>query len=667
MRRIPKSTRRAARPSFVAIDSFESLEPRVVPSLAGSFDLMIEFAPGVSSAAQQAVLSSVGGVVVQTLPGRTEAISLPAFESPSAMIHQLQNDPGVVYVETDASIRAASITPNDPYFSQQWGLSNTNGTGIDAPRAWTVTTGAPTVVAVLDTGVDFASPDLSGQLWTNPNLAADAATYPGDVNGWNFVSNNANVQDDNGHGSHVSGIIAASGNNGTGVTGVDWGARLMEVKVLDSNGNGTTDEAASGIYFAVAHGATVINASWGGGTYSQTLYNAINYAGQHGVVFVTAAGNNGTNTDTTPSYPGSYRLPNEIVVAATDQNGNLASFSDFGATTVDIAAPGVNIWSTVPGGYAQYSGTSMATPYVTGVVALIQGLAPSASPAQVINQVLSTAKPLPGLAGLVVTGGIVDAANAVGALLPGANFAATQAASSGSTPIGLQSEGSTNLVAGATSPSDLQASILASPEFLNKSGGTAQDYVNALYQTLLGRPADPSGLASWVAQLAGGATRYDVARLIEWSPEALATKVARWYQTDLGRTASLATLKNDVGVRSWAAMLSSCVADNAVRAQILGSNEAVAHFGGTSTSFVNGLYQDLLGRAADSAGLAYWSGLIANGAAPSNVVAAIEASIEAAQTKVAGWYQADLGRTASIATLKQDSGVDFWANMTATT
>ena len=662
MNRIPKRTRRGARPAL------EALEARLTPSAVGSFDLLVQFAAGVSDSSRQAVLASVGGSVVQTLPNETDDVLFTAADSnPGALLRQLQNDPGVMYAESDASIKSASITPNDPYFSQQWGLANTSGTSIDATGAWTVTTGAATVVAVLDTGIDLAHPDLSGQLWTNPNLAADAATYPGDANGWNFVSNTSNVQDDNGHGSHVSGILAASGNNGTGVTGVDWGARLMVVKVLDSNGNGTTDEATNGIYYAVAHGATVINASWGGGTYSQTLYNAINYAGQHGVVFVTAAGNDGTNTDVSPSYPGSYRLPNEIVVAASDPSGNLASFSDFGATTVDIAAPGVDIWSTVPGGYAQYSGTSMATPYVTGVVALIQGLAPNASPAQIINQVLSTAKPLPGLAGLTITGGIVDAANAVGALRPGSNFATGGVSASATNPVGLQSEGATNLVLGATAADDLQASILAAPEFLNSSGGSAQDFVNALYVDLLGRPADSGGMSSWVAQLAGGATRYDVARLIEWSPEALATKVARWYQTDLGRTDSLATLKDDVGVQGWAALLAAGSSDNAVRAQILGSNESVAYHGGTAVSLVDGLYQDLLGRAADPAGLAYWSGLIANGSTPNSVAAAIEASIEAAQTKVAGWYQTDLGRGTTIAMLKQDAGVDFWANQMATT
>src|SRR5262249_30714117 len=163
----------------------------------------------------------------------------------------------------------------------------------------------------------------------------------------------------NGHGSHVSGIIAAAGNNGIGVVGVDWNAQIMPLKILGSDGSGTTDAAGSAVYFAVAHGARVINASWGGGDPSPALQNAISSAGAHGVVFVAAAGNSSASNDVIPTYPASYRLSNEIVVAAVDSSGNLASFSNYGATTVDVAAPGVNILSTVPGGYAWYSGTSM--------------------------------------------------------------------------------------------------------------------------------------------------------------------------------------------------------------------------------------------------------------------------------------------------------------------
>jgi subtilisin family serine protease len=313
--------------------------------------------------------------------------------------------------------------PNDPQFKPQWGLSGSTRTSIDAPLAWTRTTGSSAViVAVLDTGIDLANPEFAGRLWTNPDSSGSDG-HPGDVHGWNFLADNADIQDDNGHGTHVAGIVAATGNNGIGVAGVDWNAQIMPLKVLDASGGGNDAAIVEGIDFAVEHGARIINASWGGGPPSQAVANAISFAGSHGVVFVTAAGNNGGNDDVTPFYPASYHLPNEIAVAAINQSGGLASFSNFGAKTVALAAPGVNILSTVPGGYAVESGTSMAAPYVSGVVSLVASLYPSDTAAQLVQQVLSTTKPLPSLAGKTITGGIVDAARAVGVAHASTNIA----------------------------------------------------------------------------------------------------------------------------------------------------------------------------------------------------------------------------------------------------
>jgi len=322
-----------------------------------------------------------------------------------------------------ATVQTQGLIPNNADFKLQWGLNDAANTDIDAPQAWARTTGSSSIiVAVLDTGIDLSNPAFAGRIWTNPNPSADTA-YPGDVHGWNFVANDADVQDDNDHGTHVAGILAATGNNGIGVAGVDWNAQIMPLKVLDANGDGTDAEIVSAIDFAVQHGARVINASWGGGPYSQAVADAISYAGSQGVVFVTAADNNGTNDDTAPFYPASYDLPNEIAVAAVNQAGGLASFSNFGVHSVALAAPGVNILSTVPGGYAYMTGTSMATPYVSGVVALVAGLHPSDTAAQLVQQVLSTTKPLASLAGKTATGGIVDAARAVGPGRSGLNNA----------------------------------------------------------------------------------------------------------------------------------------------------------------------------------------------------------------------------------------------------
>jgi subtilisin family serine protease len=302
--------------------------------------------------------------------------------------------------------------PTDPQFSQQWGLNNPSDVDIDAPEAWAVTTGsASTIVAIVDSGIDIRNPDLAGRLWVNPSASRRGRT----VYGWNFVNNNGNVQDQFGHGTHVAGVIAAAAGNRKGIVGIDWNAKIMPLKTLAADGSGSLANAAAAIRFAVDHGARVINASWGSDLPDDALYDAIVYADQKGVVVVTAAGNEGTNSDVVPIYPASYDLPNILVVAALDPSGGLASFSNYGLHSVDLAAPGVSIYSTYPPRtYGLLSGTSMAVPYVTGVVSLLAGLHPDWSAEQLVQQVLATVKPLPGLAGKTVTGGIIDAAQAVG-------------------------------------------------------------------------------------------------------------------------------------------------------------------------------------------------------------------------------------------------------------
>lgn len=302
--------------------------------------------------------------------------------------------------------------PSDPSFGQQWGLNNPSDIDVDAPEAWTATKGASsTIVAVIDSGVDVRSPDLVGRLWVNPDASRRGKT----VYGWNFADGDADVRDEYGHGTHVAGVIAASAENGQGVVGVDWNARIMPLKTLAADGSGSLESAVAAIYFAVDHGARVINASWGSDLADADLYNAIAYADEKDVVFVTAAGNDGLDDDLQPVYPAAYHLPNVLVVAAVDPSGNLASFSNYGPHSVDLAAPGVGVYSTYPPRtYGLLSGTSMAAPYVSGVVSLLVGLHPDWLAEQLVQRVRATVKPLPGLAGKTVTGGIVDAAQAVG-------------------------------------------------------------------------------------------------------------------------------------------------------------------------------------------------------------------------------------------------------------
>ena len=237
------------------------------------------------------------------------------------------------------------------------------------------------MVAIIDTGIDYTHPDLAANIWTNPGEIAgdgidnDGNGYVDDVHGYDFVNNDGDPMDDHFHGTHTAGTVGAVGNNGVGVTGVNWQVKLMALKFLGASGSGSVSGAVSALEYAVTMGVRLSNNSWGGGGYSQALYDAIKNSQVIGHVFVAAAGNSGVNSDLQPAYPASYDLDNIISVAAIDSSDNLASFSNRGVVTVDLAAPGVAVLSTVlGGGYASYSGTSMATPHVTGAAALALGL-----------------------------------------------------------------------------------------------------------------------------------------------------------------------------------------------------------------------------------------------------------------------------------------------------
>lgn len=326
----------------------------------------------------------------------------------------------VQYAEPDYIVHAAVI-PNDPQWPNLWGMTN-----IKAPQAWDTYTGdANLVVAIIDTGINRNHPDLAANIWINPGEVAgnglddDGNGYVDDVYGWDWAYNDNDPMDGHGHGSHTAGTVGAVGNNGVGVVGVNWNIKLMALKFLNDSGSGTTSNAISALNYAVNKGVKVSNNSWGGGGYSQALFDAIENGKAVGHIFVAAAGNNGTNNDTSPFYPASYTNDNLIAVAAIDVNDNKASFSNYGATSVDLGAPGVNILSTVLGtGYSYYSGTSMATPHVAGAAALLYGLNPTWTYSQVRDRILSTARPIPALSGKTVTGGTLDLAAAVAGSTP---------------------------------------------------------------------------------------------------------------------------------------------------------------------------------------------------------------------------------------------------------
>ncbi len=305
-------------------------------------------------------------------------------------IEALYRSGTVVYAEPDYRLKA-DRTPNDPKFPRLWGMHNTGQTGgtpdadIDAPEAWDERVVAPDVVlAVIDTGVDYRHKDLRANMWTNPQEIADNGIdddnngYVDDVYGIDTYNGDSDPIDDHGHGTHVSGTIAGRGNNQVGVAGVAWRSQIMALKFLGRGGTGPTSGAIEAINYALAakqangYQRVILSNSWGGGSFSQALYDAIDAARAAGVLFTASAGNDGSDTDTKPHYPSSYDLPNIVSVGATDHRDRPASFSNYGCGSVDLFAPGNRIYSTVPGnGYEAWSGTSMAVPHVSGAAAII--------------------------------------------------------------------------------------------------------------------------------------------------------------------------------------------------------------------------------------------------------------------------------------------------------
>jgi subtilisin family serine protease len=375
----------------------------------GVREIVVERQAGVSAADQADLRAQAGVSYVEPGPlPNTEVDQAPAGRLASA-VAALTRDPQVEYAEPNGEVRAAS-TPNDPFFTQEWALSNTGqsvggtsgtaGDDIGASYAWPHSTGSGVTVAVVDTGVDSGATDLQGHL----------------VAGYDFVDGDTNTQDQNGHGTHVSGIIAASQNNFVGVSGVAPGAKVMPLRVLDANGWGTFTDVAAAFNYAGQHGVRIVNASLGGGSPSQTLEQAV--ANNPNTLYVVAAGNSDSNNDdpSTPFYPCDLPEANLICVAASDQSDQPAWFSNYGGATVDLFAPGVNILSTWIGGqYAYEDGTSMATPMVTGTLALMLAHNPSLSAAQLKQDLLASVDPAPQLFGLALTGGELDAATAVAA------------------------------------------------------------------------------------------------------------------------------------------------------------------------------------------------------------------------------------------------------------
>jgi subtilisin family serine protease len=386
------------------------------PSTFEPGELLVRFSSSSTTAARADALADLGATVVERLPlSGAVRVRLDPDMSVAAAQAALERRPEVRYAEPNHRHRLLA-TPNDPDWPDLWGLHQASDADIDAPEAWDITTGSTAVtVAVVDSGVDHTHPDLTGNIWANPGetdangLDDDGNGKVDDVRGWDFAGNDAVPNDVVEHGTHVAGTIGASGNNSTGVTGVNWNVRLMAVKVGDDTI--PVDAVVAGFQYACAKGAKVVNGSFGGGPFSQLEFDAINACPN--TLFVFAAGNAGTNNDALPFYPCSYPAPNIVCVAATDDTDTPSFFSNYGVNAVDLAAPGEGILSTIPGGYDWYQGTSMASPHVAGAAALVLADRPALTPVELRRALVLATDAKPSLTGLVGSGGRLNVRRAL--------------------------------------------------------------------------------------------------------------------------------------------------------------------------------------------------------------------------------------------------------------
>lgn len=421
--------------------------PASVPT--GEAEILVRFKSDVDLAEIKQIAAMFNDRVEDEIESVSNLVSIDDLDDAeiSSIVRQYEGLPGVEYVEPNYEIRLddpvnrnsrpvempadLSGAPNDPLFGDQWALNNTGQNGgkanahIDALKAWATTQGSPdVVVAVLDTGVDYTHKDLVENMWLRPanvpQYTDDELGSFDDLRGFDANANIADPMDDNGHGTHCAGIIGAEGNNGEGIAGINWNVKIMPLKFLGRGGFGNVKDAIEAINYAIDRkkngvNVRVINASWGSTQRSKALEDAIRAAGEAGILFVAAAGNSSTDNDRRPHYPSNYDLPNMLSVAALDRNDLLANFSNYGAKTVHVAAPGREIASTwLNDQYREASGTSMAAPQVSGIAALILASEPDLSMAKLRERIMRSSDPIDTLLGKVATGGRLNAAKALG-------------------------------------------------------------------------------------------------------------------------------------------------------------------------------------------------------------------------------------------------------------
>jgi subtilisin family serine protease len=405
----------------------------------GRPEVLVKFKAGVSQQAIEQLTARFHDRVedrIESVDG-LEAIDDLDNADAANVVSEYQQLAEVEYAEPNYDIELDAfegplvpVLPHDPQFNDQWALANSGqrggkqGADISATLAWATTTGSDkVVVAVLDSGVDYTHEDLAGNMWMRP---ASMAPYQDnelgtidDEYGFNAIDRASDPMDENGHGTHCAGIIGAEGENNIGIAGVNWKVQIMPLKFMNAGGFGTTKDAIEAINYVIDRkkagvNVRIISASWGSTQRSRALGEVIRKAYENDILFVAAAGNSTTNNDRNPHFPSSYNVPNVVSVAALDRHDQLAKFSNYGVKSVAIAAPGVDILSTWLGnGYEEKSGTSMATPVVAGVAALILAENPRLSVDELKKKLLASTDPIVALKGKTVTGGRINAAKAL--------------------------------------------------------------------------------------------------------------------------------------------------------------------------------------------------------------------------------------------------------------
>ncbi|MCC6832049.1 MAG: S8 family serine peptidase [Thermoleophilia bacterium] len=414
----PRNTRRAAAAAAMLAGALALAAPAAMAA-PSSETVLVKFDPAATRAERADVAGALDAVSGRGLLGGWRAYRLDDPVTLAQAKAALAGTTADLGVQIDRPVRPLAAA-TDPSWGSQWDM-----TTIGAPEAWDLAPGVPVIVATTDTGVDISHPELAGRVWVNTGEIAanglddDHNGYVDDVNGWDFRNNDAGVFDGaavDTHGTHVAGTIAASRDNGVGIAGLSSTARLMPVKFMEDASGGTFMNGVLAIQYAVDHGARVINASWGSSSYWQPMCDAVQAAVNRGVLFVAAAGNDGLDEGAGVAYPAACPSAGIVSVAATTGTDHLAAFSNRGATTVDLGAPGESIYSLAPGsGYSWKSGTSMAAPHVAGVAAMLLGRHPSLGVADLKSLLMDTGAPAAALAGTTVSGRRLSASAAMSA------------------------------------------------------------------------------------------------------------------------------------------------------------------------------------------------------------------------------------------------------------